>query len=134
MKSFMKEFKEFAMQGNVMDLAIGMIIGAAFTAIINSLVENILSPLIGIFFKMDFSALSATVRGAEIMYGKFIMAIIDFIIVALVLFFLIKGMNKMIAGRNKSEDGEPTTKECPFCKSEIALEATRCPHCTSELK
>ena len=133
MGSFMKEFKEFAMKGNVMDLAVGMIIGAAFTAIISALVDNILSPLIGLLIKVDFNDAAVNVAGVDIMYGAFIMAIINFIIVAFVLFAMIKAMNKL---RNEPDAvaEEPTTKVCPFCKSEIPIEATRCPHCTSQLE
>jgi large conductance mechanosensitive channel len=133
MGSFMKEFKEFAMKGNVMDLAVGMIIGAAFTAIISALVDNILSPLIGLLIKVDFNDAAVNVAGVDIMYGAFIMAIINFIIVAFVLFAMIKGMNKLRKEPEAVEE-EPTTKVCPFCKSEIPIEATRCPHCTSQLE
>lgn len=133
MGSFMKEFKEFAMKGNVMDLAIGMIIGAAFTAIVSALVDNILSPLIGLLIKVDFNDAAVNVAGVDIMYGAFIMAIINFIIVAFVLFAMIKAMNKLRKEPEAVEE-EPTTKVCPFCKSEIPIEATRCPHCTSQLE
>ena len=136
MKSFMKEFKEFALKGSVLDLAIGMIIGAAFTAIINSLVTDIISPLLGLIVKVDFNDLVATVGGVDIKYGAFIMAIINFLLVAWALFFLLKGANKLKdqAALGKEEEEEaPTTKICPFCKSEIPVDATRCPHCTSEL-
>jgi len=133
MGSFMKEFKEFAMKGNVMDLAVGMIIGAAFTAIISALVDNILSPLIGLLIKVDFNDAAVNVAGVDIMYGAFIMAIINFIIVAFVLFAMIKAMNKLRKEPEAAEE-EPTTKVCPFCKSEIPIEATRCPHCTSQLE
>jgi len=135
-KKFIAEFKEFVSRGNVVDMAVGVIIGAAFKAIVDSLVSDVISPLIGIIFKMDFSELSATVNGSEIMYGKFIMAIINFIIIALVLFLFIKAINKMrrlSEARKPKEEEAPTTKKCPFCQSEIAIEATRCPHCTSEL-
>ncbi len=133
MGSFMKEFKEFAMKGNVMDLAVGMIIGAAFTAIVSALVDNILSPLIGLLIKVDFNDAAVNVAGVDIMYGAFIMAIINFIIVAFVLFAMIKAMNKLRKEPEAVEE-EPTTKVCPFCKSEIPIEATRCPHCTSQLE
>ena len=133
MGSFMKEFKEFAMKGNVMDLAVGMIIGAAFTAIISALVDNILSPLIGLLIKVDFNDAAVNVAGVDIMYGAFIMAIINFIIVAFVLFAMIKAMNKLRKEPEAVEE-EPTTKVCPFCKSEIPIEATRCPYCTSQLE
>ena len=134
MKSFMKEFKEFALRGSVLDLAIGMIIGAAFTAIITSLVNDIISPLLGLLVGVDFSKLVATVGGVDIKYGAFIMAIINFILVALALFMLLKGANKLMSAAKKEEEEEaPTTKVCPYCKSEIPVEATRCPCCTSEL-
>lgn len=136
MKSFMKEFKEFALKGSVLDLAIGMIIGAAFTAIINSLVADIISPLLGLLVKVDFNDLVATVGDVDIKYGAFIMAIINFLLVAWALFFLLKGANKLkdAAAKGKEEEEEaPATKICPFCKSEIPVDATRCPHCTSEL-
>lgn len=134
MKSFITEFKEFALRGNVMDMAIGIIIGAAFTAIVTSLVDDIISPLIGLFVKCDFNGLVANVLGVDIKYGAFIMAIINFLIVALVLFCIIKAMNKASSMTKKEEEEEePTTKECPFCLQEIPIKATRCPHCTSEL-
>ena len=135
MKSFMSEFKEFALRGNVMDMAIGIVIGAAFTAIVTALVDNIISPIIGTLVKVDFNNLVATVNGVDIQYGAFIMAIVNFVIVALVLFSIIKAMNKAAKlGKKEEEEEEPTTKECPFCLQEIPIGATRCPHCTSELK
>ena len=134
MKSFMSEFKEFALRGNVMDMAVGIIIGAAFTAIVTALVNNIISPIIGMFVKVDFNHLVATVNGVELQYGAFIMAIVNFVIVALVLFCIIKAMNKAASINKKDEaEEEPTTKECPFCLQEIPIKATRCPHCTSQL-
>ena len=133
MKSFMKEFKEFAMKGNVMDLAIGMIIGSAFTAIITALVDNIFSPLLGLLIKVDFNEAAVNVGGVDILYGAFLMAIIKFILIAFVLFCMIKAMNKLRKEPEAVEE-EPTTKVCPFCKSEISIEATRCPHCTSQLE
>ena len=130
----MSEFKEFALRGNVMDMAIGIVIGAAFTAIVTALVDNIISPIIGMFVKVDFNHLVATVNGVELQYGAFIMAIVNFLIVAFVLFLIIKAMNKAAkAGKEEEEEAEPTTKECPFCLQEIPIKATRCPHCTSEL-
>ena len=133
MKSLIKEFKEFALKGNVMDMAVGIIIGAAFTAIVTSLVDDIISPLIGLFVKVDFNDLVANVAGVDIKYGAFIMAIINFLIVAWVLFLVIKSLNKASSLKKKEEEEAPTTKVCPFCKSEIAIDATRCPNCTSEL-
>ncbi len=134
MKSFMKEFKEFAMQGNVMDMAVGIIIGGALTAIVTSLVDDILNPIIGLFVGENFNDLTAEFAGVSLGYGKFIMAVINFIIVALVIFCIIKAMNKASKLRKSEPEEEeaPTTKVCPFCKSEIDINATRCPHCTSE--
>lgn len=136
MKKFFEEFKAFAIKGNAMDLAVGMMVGAAFTSIVNSLVNNIISPLIGLLVQVDFSDLVLKIGEVEVQYGAFIMAIINFLIVALVLFFVVKAMN-MLKGIGKKHveeaPAEPTTKICPFCKSEIAIDATRCPHCTSEL-
>ena len=134
MNGFMKEFKEFITRGNVMDMAVGIIIGGAFTAIVTSLVEDIIMPIIslisgGIAIEEWGIALAG---GGIIGIGKFVQAIITFLLIALVLFMIIKAMNKM--RRKKDEEPEEaTTKECPFCKSEIPVEATRCPHCTSEL-
>ena len=137
MKSFMKEFKEFAMRGNVMDMAVGVIIGGAFGAIITALVDNIITPIIGaVMGGVNFSKLAITVGKATIGYGAFIQAVIDFLIVAFCIFCMLKAMNKaMDTAKKKEEEApeEPTTKECPFCKSEIAIGATRCPNCTSVL-
>lgn len=133
MKNFINEFKEFALKGNAFEMAVGIIIGAAFTAIVTSLVDDIISPLIGLFVKVDFNDLVATVFNVDIKYGAFIMAVINFLIVALVLFALIKAVNKANNLKKAEEEEAPTTKVCPFCKSEIAIDATRCPNCTSEL-
>ena len=135
MKSFVKEFKEFAMQGNVMDMAVGIIIGGALTAIVTSLVEDILNPIIGLFVGDNFANLTADFAGVSLGYGKFIMAVINFIIVALVIFCIIKTVNKAKNSVQKPEEEEeaPTTKVCPYCKSEISIDATRCRNCTSEL-
>ena len=121
------------MKGNVMDLAIGMIIGSAFTAIITALVDNIFSPLLGLLIKVDFNEAAVNVGGVDILYGAFLMAIIKFILIAFVLFCMIKAMNKLRKEPEAVEEA-PTTKVCPFCKSEIPIEATRCPHCTSQLE
>lgn len=136
MKKFMAEFKEFINRGNVVDMAVGIMIGAAFKAIVDSLVNDIISPIIGLLFKQDFSGLSLNVWDVELKYGAFIMAILNFLIIAFVLFLIIKLMNSLRdIGKKKEEEAPaaPTTKECPYCKSEIAIEATRCPHCTSEV-
>lgn len=137
MKKFLNEFKEFALRGNVMDLAVGVIIGAAFQAIINSLVSDVISPLIGLVANTDLSYLVATVGDVEIRYGAFITAIINFIIMAVIIFLLVKGMNALAGIGHKKEEqapAAPATKICPYCKSEIAIDATRCPHCTSEVE
>ena len=136
MKAFMKEFKEFINRGNVMDMAVGIIIGGAFTAIVNSLVDDIINPLIGSIFNMDFSALVLNINGAEVRYGAFIMAIINFLLIAIVLFILIKSINKMsrIGKKEEAQEEEaPTTRICPYCKSEVPIDATKCCHCTSDL-
>ena len=137
MKAFLKEFKEFAMRGNVMDMAVGVIIGGAFGAIITALVDNIITPIIGaVLGGVDFSGLAITVGKAQIGYGAFIQAVIDFLIVAFCIFCMLKAVNKALDARKKEEEApaEPTTKEGPFCKTEIAIGATRCPNCTSVLE
>lgn len=137
MKKFMAEFKEFINRGNVVDMAVGIMIGAAFKAIVDSLVNDIISPIIGLLFKQDFSGLSLRLWDVELKYGAFIMAVLNFLIIAFVLFIIIKLMNSLRDMGKKKEEEEapaaPTTKECPYCKSEIAIDATRCPHCTSEV-
>lgn len=136
MKKLLKEFQEFALRGNVMDLAVGVIIGAAFQAIIKSLVDDVISPVIGLFANTDLSYMVATVAGVEIRYGAFLTAVINFLIMAVIIFLLVKAMNKLASlGKKKAEEvpAAPTTKVCPYCKSEIAIDATRCPHCTSEV-
>lgn len=179
-KKFIAEFKAFALKGNVLDLAVAVIIGGVFQSIINSVVNDLIMPLIGLIFKFDFSnlfipltneaveispAVPAVMSGSDIItpevpavmlspsdmtyaqlneygvaafkYGNFITAVINFIIMALVIFLLVKGINKLANLRKKPEaeaaPAAPTTKVCPFCKSEINIEATRCPHCTSKL-
>ncbi len=135
MKKFFSEFKAFLSRGNVMDLAVAVIVGGAFQAIVKSLTDDIISPFIGLFANMDFSALVATIGDVEIRYGAFITAVINFILMAFIIFLMIKGLNALQNLKKKEEvKVEPTTKPCPFCCSEIALEATRCPHCTSVLE
>lgn len=134
MKKFLEEFKAFALKGNVMDLAVGVIIGGAFQAIVTSLVGDIITPIIGIFASTDFSNLIATVNGSEIKYGAFITAIINFIIMAFIIFCIVKALNKLAERKKKEEANEPTEKTCPFCQSTISIKATRCPHCTSALE
>lgn len=142
---FISEFKEFILRGNVMDMAVGVIVGGAFTAIVTSLNEDILTPILGIFGGTDFSELKVTLGSGEnapvLTYGNFISAIINFLIVALVIFCLIKGINSAtekataLVKKNKeeAEAAEPTEKDCPYCYSKINIKATRCPHCTAQL-
>lgn len=155
MKGFLKEFKDFAMRGNVIDLAVGVIIGGAFQKIVNSLVNDLIMPLIGLIAKgSDFAtkfialdggeyatAQEATDSGVAVLtYGNFIAAVIDFLIMAVVIFLLVKGLNALAGlGKKKKAVVEevpaaPTTKVCPFCKSEIAIDATKCAHCTSDVE
>ena len=135
MKSFFEEFKKFISRGNVMDMAVGIIIGGAFTAIVNSLVNDLIMPLVSLLTGgMDFSALCIKLgegeEAAVLSYGSLISAIVNFLIIAFVLFIIIKALNKM---KKEEPTPEPTEKECPYCKSMISIKATRCPHCTSEL-
>ena len=152
MKGFLKEFKDFAMRGNVIDLAVGVIIGGAFQKIVTSVVNDLVMPLIGLItkgsdFATKFVALDggeyatieeATAAGAAILtYGNFIAVTIDFLIMAFVIFLLVKGLNKLTSIGKKPEpvvEAAPTTKVCPFCKSEIAIDATKCAHCTSDVE
>lgn len=158
MKKFLNEFKTFALRGNVIDLAVGVIIGGAFQTIIKSMVDDLIMPFVGLAtggvnFTDQFVVLKlaegvekgtqylslteAKEAGATVFaYGSFVTAIINFIIMAIAIFFLVKIINNLHKiGKKKEEDAieAPTTKVCPFCKSEIAIEATRCAHCTSEL-
>lgn len=128
----LNEFKKFAMQGNVLDLAVAVIIGGAFGKIIASLVGDVLMPLIGLILGgVDFSNLAITVGDAAIKYGAFIQAIVDFIIIAFVIFLLVQAMNRT---KKPAPAAAPTTKDCPYCLTAIPLKATRCPNCTSELR
>ena len=144
----LKEFKEFAMKGNVLDMAIGIIIGAAFGRIVSSAVSDILMPPIGLLLgKVNFSNLYLNLSGgqyasfadakaagaATINYGLFINAIIDFVIVAFVIFLMVRQINRL-KRQPAPAPAEPTTKNCPFCATEIPIKANRCPHCTSELR
>ena len=142
----LKEFKEFALKGNMIDLAVGVIIGGAFNSLVTSLVDNIIMPVISIFTgKIDFSNLFLSLDGKEydtlaqaqkagaatLNYGTFITGLLNFIIMAFVAFLLVKAMNKLRTHNEVPQ--EATTKICPHCKSEIHIDADRCPHCTSKL-
>lgn len=154
-KGFLKEFKEFAMKGNVIDLAVGVIIGGAFQKIVSSLVSDVVMPLIGLItgdisfadkffvFGLEDGEVYATADAAiaagknVLTYGNFLDAVINFLIMAFVIFLFIKGINALKNSAKKeapvAEEAPATTKICPYCKSEIAIDATRCPHCTSEI-
>ncbi len=155
----LKEFKEFAMKGNIMDLAIGVVIGGAFQQIVNSLVQDMIMPAISILTgKVDFSDMVLTIGDASIKYGNFITTIVNFLIIAFSIFLVVKYLNKLnkikelgelaatkldkkgkLRKKKKTEEAKeeevkPVTKICPYCYSEIKYEATRCPHCTSVLE
>lgn len=134
MKKFLNEFKDFIARGNVIDMAVGVIIGGAFGKIVASLVDNILMPLIGILIGgVNFESLSITVGTAEVTYGVFLQNLVDFLIIALVIFIFIKQIVKVQNKFKKEEIPEVTEKTCPYCFSQIPVKATRCPHCTSEI-
>jgi large conductance mechanosensitive channel len=143
-----QEFKKFAMRGNVIDLAVGVVIGGAFGKIVASLVADIIMPLVSLAVGgMDFAGKFVSLDGntyptlaaaqeagaATINYGLFIMAIVDFLIIAFSIFMVVRAINRMKKPEEPVAE-EPTTKECPFCKSQVAIAATRCPHCTSSLE
>lgn len=134
MKSLMSEFKEFIMRGNMVDLAVAVVIGVAFGAVITSLVQNVIMPIIGIFGgKPSFDQYYWVINGSQIRIGTFITALIAFVIIAAVIFFLvIKPLNMVMALRKKPE-AEATTRECPYCLSEIPVKATRCAYCTADV-
>lgn len=132
----LREFRDFIMRGNVIDLAVAVVIGGAFALVINSFVVDILTPLLGLLGVNDFSQLTwETPGGAVVAYGNFINALIAFALIAAALFFfVVRPMNNIQARRAAQEPGEaPTTKACPFCATDIPVAATRCPNCTSEL-
>jgi large conductance mechanosensitive channel len=146
MKNFFKEFKEFAIKGNMIDLAVGMIIGSAFTALVKAFVDEIVMPLLSLITgKIDFNNMfiplagqttkvysEAVAEGAVLGYGAFITGVINFLIMALVVFIFVKQMNRLRKPATTPETA-PTEKECPYCKTMIPIAATRCPHCTSKL-
>jgi len=130
----LKEFKDFVMRGNVLDLAVAVIIGGAFGKIVTSLITDIIMPFIGLIIGgIDFSGLAFTVGSAKVTYGNFINNIVQFLVIALVIFLIIKTADKMKKPATPTAPAEPTIKDCPRCFSAIPIKATRCPHCTSEL-
>ena len=138
MKKFIEEFKQFIMKGNALDMAVGVIIGGAFTSIVTSLNADIITPVLAIFGGVDFSNLTVKLGKGDLApvltYGNFITAVLNFLITAFVIFCLIKMINGIGNKFKKKEEEKPTTKKCPYCKSEIPIDATRCPHCTSEVE
>lgn len=136
MKKFIQEFKEFISKGNVLDLAVGVIIGGAFSSIVTSLTDNIINPLINCIGGAEIQGRIHLIGENYIDYGAFISAVINFLIMALIIFCIVKAVNKMMSlGKKKEEEAPeaPATKKCPFCKSEIDIDATKCPHCTSDI-
>lgn len=135
MKKFLEEFKKFALRGNVLDMAIGVIVGGAFTGIVTSLTANFINPLLNLIMTGGAGEISdgvAWTLGAAV--ASFLTTVVNFIITAFVLFVLLKGINRLMTlGKKKEAPAAPTTKKCPYCLSEIPIEATRCAHCTSEL-
>ncbi len=135
-KKLWQEFKEFINRGNVMNLAVGVMIGGAFSAIVTSLVNDIIMPIVSLFTGgLDFASLCVTLgegeNAATLNYGAFISAIINFLIIAAVIFMMVKIITKMLTKEEAEEAA--TTRECPFCKETVSIEATKCPHCTSDL-
>ena len=130
----LKEFKEFVMRGNVMDLAVAVIIGGAFGKIVSSLVSDLIMPLIGLIIGgVDFSGLAFSIGNAKVTYGNFINNVIDFVIIALVIFLMIKAINSLKRKPAPAPATEPITRDCPYCFTTISVKATRCPNCTSQL-
>jgi len=128
----LREFRDFILRGNVVDLAVGIVIGAAFTAIVNSLVADLLTPVVGILFSADFSSLAVTVNGSTITYGNFLNALISFLLVAAaIFFFVVKPMNRLAEARKTEPDVTSLTKDCPECLSSIPDGARRCAFCAS---
>ena len=131
MKKFIEEFKQFALRGNMMDMAVGVIIGGGFTGIVTSLTDNFINPILNLVTRAEMYTLRDVVRFAS----RFASDLVNFVILAFILFCLIKGINKLMTlGQKKEEPAAPVTKKCPYCLSEIPIQATRCPHCTSVLE
>jgi len=135
MRSWASEFKQFVLRGNVVDLAVGIVIGAAFVAVVQAAVADLITPLIAaIFGQPDFSQLTFEVGGSVFKYGHFLNALLSFVIVALVVFLLVvKPMNALVSLSQRRESPDPSTRKCPECRSEIPIDARRCAFCTSEV-
>ena len=130
MKKFIEEFKAFALRGNVMDMAVGVLIGGAFSGIVTSLTDNFINPILNVLTGGKVYSMEDIAGFAS----NFLSAVVNFLIMALILFCLLKAINKLMNFNKKEEPKEKTTKICPFCQSEISIKATRCPHCTSVLE
>lgn len=128
-------FKQFVLRGNVVDLAVGVVMGAAFGAVVSGFVKDLLTPLIAaVVAKPDFSALKFTINGSQFLFGDFVNAVVAFVLVAAaVYYFVVLPVNALMARAEKEPPADPTTKKCPECKSEIAIDAKRCAFCTSQL-
>jgi len=135
MRSWASEFKQFVLRGNVIDLAVGIVIGAAFVAVVQAAVEDLITPVIAaIFGQPDFSRLTFEIGGSVFKYGHFLNALLSFAIVALVVFFfVVKPMNALVSLAQRRESPDPSTRKCPECRSEIPIDARRCAFCTSEV-
>lgn len=142
-KGFISEFRDFISRGNVMDMAVGVLIGGAFSTIVTSLTDDVISPLLGLFGGMNFDQLSVNILGeVTLNYGKFVTAVVNFLLMAFIIFLLLKGLNALQAKAAKlahleaeeAADAPPTVKTCPYCFMEIPIAATRCGHCTSQLE
>jgi large conductance mechanosensitive channel len=135
MRSWGTEFKQFLLRGNVVDLAVGIVIGAAFAAVVQAAVADLLTPLIAaIFGQQDFGALTFTVNGSVFRYGHFLNALIAFVTVAFVVFFfVVKPVNRLMSMAQRRESPDPNSRKCPECLSEIPVDAHRCAFCTSEV-
>jgi len=133
--SVVKEFREFVLRGNVIDLAVGVIIGGAFGAIVTALSKDVITPFIGMFGKVDLSHLDTTINGAKFGFGDFLNTVITFVILAFVVFFfIVKPVNTLMSLRKTEVADDPITRECPYCLSSIPLKASRCAFCTAEVK
>ena len=141
-KGFFSEFKKFITRGNVMDMAVGVLIGGAFSSIVTSLTEDIISPILGLFGGVNFDQLSVNILGeVTLNYGKFVTAVVNFLLMALIIFMMLKGLSvlqekaaKLAHIKEEEIPEEPTVKTCPYCQMEIPIKAVRCGHCTSVLE
>lgn len=134
MKKFFQEFKEFALKGNVLDMAIGVIIGGAFSGLVTSLTDCFINPLIGCIGGAEVQGKIHLLGDQYIDYGSFITAVINFIIMAFIIFLLMKGIKKLLSLGKKEEEATPLTRKCPYCYGEIDVKATKCMHCTSDVE